>query len=66
MVLILVVAILYFGFKPGDSFLMALTPLAFLARMPYAVPMLVGLGGGVASVIPGELRQFFYIICSCM
>ena len=62
LVLILVVAILYFGFKPGDSFLMALTPLAFLARMPYAVPMLVGLGGGVASVIPVSCGIFLYYL----
>ena len=62
LVLILAVAILYFGFKPGDSFLMALTPLAFLVKMPYAIPLLVGLGGGVASVIPVSCGIFLYYL----
>lgn len=62
LVLILAVAILYFGFKPGDSFLMALTPLAFLIKMPYAIPLLVGLGGGVASVIPVSCGIFLYYL----
>ena len=30
LMMILVVAVLYYGFKPGDSWLMILTPLAFL------------------------------------
>ena len=62
LVLILAVAILYFGFKPGDSFLMALTPLAFLIKMPNAIPLLVGLGGGVASVIPVSCGIFLYYL----
>ena len=62
LILILVVAVLYFGFKPGDSYLMALTPLAFLIRMPYAIPLLVGLGSGVASVIPVSCGIFLYYL----
>ena len=43
-VLILTIAIpLYYGFKPGDSYPMVLTPLAFLFKIPYVVPLLVGL-----------------------
>ena len=37
LVLILTVAILYYGFKPGDSYLIVLTPLAFLFKIPYAI-----------------------------
>ena len=44
LMMILVVAVLYYGFKPGDSWLMVLTPLAFLFKVPYAVAFLVGLG----------------------
>ena len=44
LMMILVVAVLYYGFKPGDSWLMVLTPLAFLFKVPYAVALLVGLG----------------------
>lgn len=60
--LILLVIILYCGFKPGDSILMVLTPLAFLFRIPYVVPLLVGLGGGVASVIPVSCGVFLYYL----
>ena len=45
LMMILVVAVLYYGFKSGDSWLMILTPLAFLFKVPYAVAFLVGLGG---------------------
>ena len=60
LVLILIVAILYFGFRPGDCFLMLLTPMAFMMKIPYAVPLLVGLGGSLASVIPVGCGVFIY------
>ncbi|MCD8277525.1 ABC transporter permease, partial [Enterocloster citroniae] len=60
--LILTVAILYYGFKPGDSYLIVLTPLAFLFKIPYAVPLLVGLGGSLASVIPVGCGVFLYYL----
>lgn len=62
MVLMIVVGILYFGFKPGDSFLIVLTPLAFLFKIPYAVPLLVGLGCGLASIIPVSCGVFLYYL----
>ncbi len=62
LVLILVVAILYYGFKPGDSYLMVLAPLAFLLKIPYAVPLLVGLGGSLAGVIPVSCGVFLYYL----
>lgn len=62
LVLILTIAILYYGFKPGDSFLIVLTPLAFLFKIPYAVPLLVGLGGSLASVIPVGCGVFLYYL----
>ena len=61
-VLILTIAILYYGFKPGDSYLMVLTPLAFLLKIPYVVPLLVGLGGSLASVIPVGCGVFLYYL----
>lgn len=60
--LILTVAVLYYGFKPGDCWLMVLTPLAFLFRLPYAVPLLVGLGGNMISVIPVSCGIFLYYL----
>lgn len=59
-VLLLAMAVLYYGFKPGDSFLLLLTPLAFMLKIPYAVPLLVGLGGGLACMIPVSCGVFVY------
>ena len=58
LMMILVVAVLYYGFKPGDSWLMVLTPLAFLFKVPYAVAFLSGLGGSLISVIPVSCGVF--------
>lgn len=62
LVLLLVVAILYYGFKPGDSYLMVLAPLAFLLKVPFAVPLLVGLGGSLTGVIPVCCGVFLYYL----
>jgi hypothetical protein len=62
LVLILAVAVLYYGFKPGDSVLLVLTPLAFLLKVPYAVPLFVGLGGSFASAVPVSCGVFLYYL----
>ena len=49
---LLVVALLYYGFAPGDSWIMILTPLLFVLKIPYVAPLLVGLSGALVSVIP--------------
>ena len=49
---LLVVALLYYGFAPGDSWIMILTPLLFALKIPYIAPLLVGLSGALVSVIP--------------
>ncbi len=47
-----VVGMLYYGFKPGNSYLLIVVPLLFALRLPYVVPLVMGLCGGFASVIP--------------
>ena len=41
---------------------MVLTPLAFLFKVPYAVALLVGLGGSLVSVIPVGCGVFLYYL----
>lgn len=62
LILLLVIATLYYGFKPGDSVLMILTPMAFVLQIPYAIPLLVGLGGSLFSVIPVSCGVFLYYL----
>ncbi len=51
-ILMVIVGILYFGFQPGDSYLLVLTPIFFHYNIPYAIPLLVGLAGHMASAVP--------------
>ena len=62
LVLILVVAVIDYGFKPGDSVLLVLTPLAFFRKVPSVIPLLAGLGGSLASVIPVSCGVFLYFL----
>ncbi len=49
-VLLLFILILYFGLQPKDSYLLLLTPIFFHLKIPYAIPILVGLSCGLSSV----------------
>ena len=49
---LLVVALLYYGFSPRDSIILILTPVLFELKIPYVLPILVGLGGSAFSLIP--------------
>lgn len=62
--LLLAVLLLYYGFQPGDSYLLVVTPLLFMLKIPYAVPLVVGLAGGIISIIPVGCGIFIYYIIS--
>ena len=47
-VFVLAVTVLYYGFRPGDGYLLLLTPLLFFLRIPYVVP----LSGSLVSIVP--------------
>ena len=49
---LIILILLYYGFQPGDSFWLVLTPVAFLLKIPFAVPLLAGLSGSLLTVIP--------------
>ena len=59
---LLVVALLYYGFAPGDSYLLIITPLLFAMKLPSAAPLLVGLGCSLVSVIPMSCGVVIYYI----
>lgn len=62
LILIVVIALLYYGFQPKDSLWLLLTPLAFLLRIPYVVPLLVGLTGSIVSIIPVSCGIIMYYV----
>lgn len=63
LVVFIIVGILYYGFHPGDSYLLLLTPILFYLKIPYVVPLLAGLSGGLVSAVPvGCGVMIFYVI----
>lgn len=61
-IFVLIIVILYSGFQPGDSYLMVLTPALFFLKIPYVVPLAVGLSCGIFSVIPMCFGIFLYYL----
>ena len=61
-VLFLLVMVLYYGFAPGDSYLLLLTPAAFYLRIPYLIPILTGLSGGPQRSIPVAAATVIYYL----
>lgn len=61
-VFMLIIALLYYGFNPGDGYLLLLTPMMFFFKIPYVIPLLVGLGGSMTSVLPVSCGAFIYYI----
>jgi len=62
LVSMLIVTVLYYGFQPGDSYLLLLTPIFFYLKIPYAIPLLVGLSGKMVSAIPVGCGTFLYYV----
>lgn len=50
--ILMVIALLYYGFQPGHSELMVLTPILFALKLPYLIVFLAGLSSGFLSVVP--------------
>lgn len=63
-VILIIIALLYYGFHPGDSYWLILTPVAFMLKIPYVIPLLAGLSGSLLSVIPVSCGVVVYYILS--
>lgn len=50
-ILFLLMFLLYFRFSPGDTFVVILTPLCCALRIPYVIPLSMGLVGKPTSVL---------------
>lgn len=61
---LMIVMLLYYGFQPGDSFWLVLTPLAFYCKIPLATALLVGLSGSLVTAIPVSCGIVIYYILS--
>lgn len=50
-ILFLLIFLLYFRFSPKDTILLLVTPLAFILKIPYAIPLAAGLVSTPAAVV---------------
>lgn len=61
-ILVLAVSILYSGFQPGNSVVMVVTPVLFFLKVPFVVPLIIGLSCGLSALIPMCMGVFFYYL----
>ncbi len=61
-VLMIILALLYYGFQPRDSYWLILTPMAFILRVPFVVPLLAGLSGTLIGALPVCFGVLVYFI----
>ncbi|MDO4261770.1 MAG: hypothetical protein Q4C82_06800 [Eubacteriales bacterium] len=60
--LLLVMYMVYFRVSPGYGFVLVLTPIAFLLKIPYVMPLTLGLLGGPVCVAPLAFGTVFYYL----
>jgi hypothetical protein len=60
LLLLVILLLLYFRFTPKYGFLVLLTPVAFILKVPYVVPIVMGLMAAPAAVIPMGIGVFLY------
>ncbi|MDO4938382.1 MAG: ABC transporter permease [Lachnospiraceae bacterium] len=61
-VFLIIVALLYYSFHPGDAVVFILTPVLFAFRIPYVIPLMVGLAGSIYSIIPVACGTVLYYL----
>lgn len=61
---LIVICILYYSFHPGDPEVLLLTPLLMALKIPYIIPLIVGLSGSFISIIPIACGVLIYnLLC---
>ncbi|WP_434310925.1 ABC transporter permease [Hominifimenecus sp. rT4P-3] len=56
----------HYLFLPGYSLVIALIPLFFVLKIPYVIPLVLGLVGGATSFIPAGFGVFAYYFLVCI
>ena len=51
----MMIFVLYFGYRPGSGIIIALVPLMFHFKLPFLVPLILGLTGGFYTAVPAAL-----------
>lgn len=51
-ILMCLIFALYYGFRPGTGILMALVPMLFAIKIPFLLPVILGMSMGIAAIVP--------------
>lgn len=62
LVVFILFMLVYLIFSPGKLFIILLVPLAFYFKIPYVVPLLLGLMGSLAAVIPMSVGVILFFM----
>ena len=62
LVVLMMIFVLYYGFHPGTGIIISLVPLAFFFKIPYLVPLILGMSAGLASSVPAVLGVLVWFI----
>lgn len=62
LVLMLIMFILYYRFTPKDSYVLILVPILFFLKIPYIIPLIVGLAITPISIISVSFGTIIYYI----
>ena len=51
-IILCLIFVLYYGFRPGTGILMALVPMLFLLRLHFILPVVLGMSLGISAIVP--------------
>lgn len=66
LVFIVLMFLLYYRFSPKESYIVILTPAAFLLNIPFAVPIIGGLLGNPLTAVPVAFGTVLYYLMNCV
>ena len=65
-VFLVLILLLYFGFRPGKGIILCLVPVFFILKIPFVIPLVLGLLTGFTAIIPSAIGVFaFYLLKYC-
>ena len=62
-IILILTLFLYYGFGKRDSVLLILVPILFAVKIPYVIPLVVGLMGSAVSIVPITAGILIYFTC---
>ncbi|MDO5140392.1 MAG: hypothetical protein Q4D40_02880 [Eubacteriales bacterium] len=57
-VICILIAVLYFGYKPGTGIIISLVPLMFYLKTPFVLPVVLGISIGFGAAVPIAIGVF--------